>query len=163
MRRVFSHAFGPLLLGAMGVGLWQREAIELELARVHVPLDGATVLSMGLLLLLFLAEQLVPARPEWNKGFFVRGPGLGRDLLYLVLIAQFSSAFIALSKLWVTHEVEGTGVGFDSGLAWPAEWPFAAKVALAFFVAEFFSYWWHRFAHRVPLLWQFHSTHHVIT
>ena len=30
----------------------------------------------------------------------------------------------------------------------------------AFFILDFWTYWWHRLTHRVPFLWRFHQIHH---
>lgn len=42
-----------------------------------------------------------------------------------------------------------------------AELPLAARVALAFVVAETGFYWGHRLSHEIPWLWRFHALHHT--
>ena len=37
------------------------------------------------------------------------------------------------------------------------------EVIASIVILDMFDYWWHRFNHRVPLLWRFHKVHHVDT
>lgn len=163
MRALFRHLFIPVLLAAALTSLVFREELDVRLQLLGVRLDGASCVLLTLIWVVWLAEQLVPARADWNAKFFSKEPGLGRDLLYLLVVTQFSALFITLLMNPVKDTLKGVGFGFDVVHLWPSGAPFAAKVALAFFFVEFASYWLHRAAHRVPLLWQFHSTHHVIT
>jgi sterol desaturase/sphingolipid hydroxylase (fatty acid hydroxylase superfamily) len=163
MQRAFHFLFVPLLLTACVTAWAFRAEGQAALTARAVRLDFASCVLLSLIALIWLAEQLFPARREWNVGLFANEPGLGRDLLYLFFITQFSALFITLTSTPLKAALTEHGFGFDTPHLWPTAAPFAAKVALAFFVVEFFSYWLHRAAHRVPLLWQFHSTHHVIT
>lgn len=111
----------------------------------------------------WLAEQLYPRVAGWNARPFSAGSGgraqLARDLFYLLAVTR-ATAFL----------VEATDPVLDGASAfaglpsvWPAQSPFALRAALAFVGIEFFAYWLHRAAHHSRVLWQFHSTHHVIT
>lgn len=122
-----------------------------------VVLDYASCVLLSLILFIFLVERIWPANPASNGHLFSVEPGgLRRDLVFLFFIAQLSALLIVFASKWMAPLITGQGL-------WPTSAPFALKVALAFFAIEFFSYWFHRAAHRIPLLWQFHSTHHVIT
>jgi ornithine lipid hydroxylase len=112
------------------------------------------------MLIVWMAEQLYPANPDWNARLFTDGTRgwkrLGHDLVYLFGVAQLSALLVGRLDPLLQSAVGQVGL-------WPAQAPFAARAALAFFAAEFFAYWVHRAAHRFRPLWQFHSTHHVIT
>jgi len=116
------------------------------------------------LLVVWLVEQLYPARPEWTVRPFssgMRGLGqLGRDLVYLIIGTRLTAFLIGRVEPYVNPAIDGLKLGLVS--LWPTGAPFPAKVALAFLAIEFSSYWVHRAAHRFKPLWQFHSTHHVI-
>lgn len=163
MRALFRHGFVPAVLAGALASLVFREELEVLLRARGVRLDGASCVLLGLIALVWVAEQLFPARRDWNVGLLARGPGLGRDLLYLFVVTQFSALAIALSLNPLKDALKASGYGLDLPHLWPTGAPFVAKAGLAFFLVEFASYWLHRAAHRVPLLWQFHSTHHVIT
>lgn len=42
-----------------------------------------------------------------------------------------------------------------------SEWPSWVQIAVAFLLADFFSYWIHRAYHYFPALWAFHVVHHT--
>lgn len=147
---LFRHAFVPglLLLWALA---W--------MLRAHIPFGFLTPVLLGSLLLIAVAEQLYPANSAWNYRLRTGGAHawrqLGRDLFYLSAIAQVSVLVVArvapLLARWVPAH------------AWLASWSLPLRVAVVFLAVELASYWLHRAAHAVPLLWRFHSTHHVIT
>lgn len=163
MPRVFHFLFVPVVLSAAVLTFVFRAEAQAELTARGVRLDFASCVLLSLITIIWLAEQIFPARREWNVGLLAPEPGLGRDLLYLFFITQFSTVLITLTSNVLKPRLAEHGFGFDTPRFWPTAAPFAAKVLLAFFAVEFFSYWLHRAAHRFPLLWQFHSTHHVIT
>ncbi len=109
---------------------------------------------VGLLLVVVVPfERLFPR----HKQRFLR-PGLGTDLAYALLmgLAKGAGAVVAIpiavaSLMWVP------------GLALRplvAMLPNPARVALGFLLFDALTYWVHRWAHRVPMLWRFHSIHH---
>lgn len=155
------HLLVPAVL-VLCVTSWILRTEGQQLLTTHaVRLDYASCVLLSLIFSLFLLERLYPARAAWNGHLFsVEGGGLRRDLVYLFVITQFSALLINVAAT----RLKTLGLGFDRPSAfWPGHAPFAVKVVLAFFLVELFSYWLHRAAHRFPLLWQFHSTHHVIT
>jgi sterol desaturase/sphingolipid hydroxylase (fatty acid hydroxylase superfamily) len=148
---IFSHAFVPGLLALWALA-W--------LLRARVPFNFLTPVLLGSLLVIGVAERLYPANAAWNyrllSGDAHGWRQLGRDLLYLFAIAQVSVLVVAqvsplLARLLPAH------------LSPLGSWPLPLRVAVAFLSVELASYWLHRAAHAIPLLWRFHSTHHVIT
>ena len=125
----------------------------------HAPLELVLLL---VILALGVAERFYPANDGWKYQFgtVLGWAGFFRDVFYLLIITQLTALLIAAAAYGL-RKLDG---GFDLGIRlWPLGAPLAVRVVLAFFLVELFSYWFHRACHRVPLLWQFHSTHHVIT
>lgn len=163
--RLIHHLFVPGVL-ALSIASWVFRAEGQQVLTEHVVrLDYASCVLLTLIACVWVTERLYPARADWNGHLFSVEPGgLRRDLVYLFFITQFSAVLIALASTRMKALLAGFSRGFDAPDAlWPTQAPLGLKVLLAFFVVEFFSYWLHRAAHRFPLLWQFHSTHHVIT
>jgi sterol desaturase/sphingolipid hydroxylase (fatty acid hydroxylase superfamily) len=164
---VFKHAFVPAILGVSLASWTFRRESEPLLKTLGLPFDQVTAVLLVTLLAIALAEWAYPSRAEWGyrliSGGGARGwSGFLRDLLYLLVIAQVSAALIGLTSWWLKSMLASYGLDGWPKL-WPSEAPFAVRALLAFFAAELFSYWLHRAAHHVPLLWQFHSTHHTLS
>ena len=158
------YGFVPVILCAAISSIVFRAEGQQWLTSQNVRVDYASCVLLSLIFFIWLSERIWPAQPASNGHLFSPEPGgLRRDLVFLFFITQFSALLIALVSNWLKPALAAFGLGFDTPRLWPVAAPFLFKVALAFFVVEFFSYWLHRAAHRVPLLWQFHSTHHVIT
>ncbi len=152
---MFRHLFVPALLVAVTVAWWQRAALQ---AATHV--DPSLLVFIVTLIIIFIAEQVFPARREWNYGVGADGvratQRFARDFIYVMvvtLLTVFAIRFIATP-------IEALTRGFA---LWPTSAPAPLRIALAFFAMELGNYGFHRLAHRVPLLWRFHATHHVIT
>ncbi len=161
---MIKYAFVPVVVSSAIGSIVFREEGQRALAAWGVRIDYASCVLLSLIFFIWLIERLFPADAASNGHLFSPEPGgLRRDLVFLFFITQFSALSIALASKWLTPVLTGQGFGFDVVHLWPREAPFGLKVALAFFVVEFFSYWFHRAAHRIPVLWQFHSTHHLIT
>lgn len=159
------YGFVPVVLLAAVASIVSREEGQRLLTAHAVRLDYASCVLLSLILFIFFVERVWPARAASNGHLFSReAGGLRRDLVYLFFITQVSALLIRFASGWLEPALAAHGFGFGllHGL-WPHQAPFAVRVALAFFLVEFFSYWLHRAAHRFPLLWQFHSTHHMIT
>lgn len=152
---VSRHLFVPALIIGSVIAWWQREALQ----RVtHV--EPSLFVFVAVLLIIFIVEQLFPARREWNYGFGTDGVRamhrFSRDFVYVMFVTLLTVAaihFIARPLEALTHDFA----------IWPTGAPAPLRVALAFLVMELGNYGFHRLAHRVPLLWRFHATHHVIT
>ena len=83
-------------------------------------------------------------------------------------------------RLWINFAVSGLAIATGASVVKPvalaaASWssegsyglmhlvrlPFAAEFIFAFLLMDLTFYYWHRLNHTVPLLWRFHSVHHV--
>jgi len=160
--------FVPALL-AISVVSWMHHAqAEAYLRRARWGIDFTTAALLASIALIWLAEQLYPAHPEWNYNVAqdpARGlDRLGRDLFYLTLVTLLNGLITGALAARLAGWAHGLGRGFDAARAlWPSSWPFAVRVLLVFAIVELFSYGYHRAAHRFEILWGFHSTHHVLT
>lgn len=173
MRRghaVFRQLFFPTMI-ALSVTSWAfHEAGARALSEWRLPLDFATAVLLSSIVIIWCAEQLYPMHSDWNYRL-LQAPTtraaegwhrLARDLLYLFVIATVGSVLITWLGKQIESGLKSHGFGFGIARLWPAEAPFALRVVLAFLLVELFSYWFHRLAHRAPLFWRFHQTHHVV-
>ena len=110
---------------------------------------------LGVLALMFAVETVFPARP-WTAprmrrlGFHSLVAAVN-TLLYRLLLAA------PLLALAAAVHARGWGLAGALGLSGPTE--LAASVV----VLDLLNYWWHRWNHRVGLLWRFHRAHHYDT
>ncbi|MDQ3267026.1 MAG: sterol desaturase family protein [Myxococcota bacterium] len=158
---VFRQLFVPVFLLLL-LAPWVGITGTLQLGGKATQTTMLTVVALAMLGT-WLAEQLYPRVPGWNARPLSAGPGgraqLARDLFYLLAVTR-ATAFLVEAADPVLGAASASA-GLPS--LWPSQAPFAVRAALAFVVIEFFAYWLHRAAHHSRVLWQFHSTHHVIT
>lgn len=165
-QRLFRHLFAPAFLLLSLWPWWRAEAAgPLTPTAVAARTSLAIVAAM---LFTWIAEQLYPRERRWNVRLFSDGlegwERLGRDLLYLVGGTQLTALLLGWVDPYVHAAVHRLALALGGALPlWPSRAPFAVRVALAFFGVELLSYVVHRAAHRSRILWQVHSTHHVIT
>jgi sterol desaturase/sphingolipid hydroxylase (fatty acid hydroxylase superfamily) len=110
------------------------------------------IINLGLLALVFVPlERIFPARrgqpalrPEWriDLAFF-----LGGYLLFAGLtLAALQAVHLALPDMSIT--------------TWSAGLPLWSRAALALFLGDLLTYWFHRACHTYEFLWRFHAVHH---
>ncbi len=107
------------------------------------------------LLLLLTAETIRPARP-WKT---LRS----KRIIFHASLSAFNTVLlrfpayiplIALLNYTNTHRI---------GLTHTLKLSPAANIIATVILFDMFDYWWHRFNHRIPILWRFHKVHHVDT
>ena len=107
-----------------------------------------------LLLVVFVPlERLSALHPQkiFRRGFatdlaYYFLSGLAPKLLLIVPVAALA---------WLLHFVVPQAL-----LARVAALPLSIRFAASIVVADFGSYWGHRWSHEIPLLWRFHAIHH---
>lgn len=168
-RTAFRHGFVPFLLAFFALSWAYQVEGTRGMQATGLPLDYATFVFLLTVVMLWLGEWVFPLEARWQYALGESGPkgllGWGellRDLGYLLVVAQVSAALARLVTTQLEPWLKAQGFGFGLPHAWPTHAPFFARVLLAFLVVEFFNYWMHRAAHRVPLLWRFHATHHAV-
>ena len=99
---------------------------------------------------LFVGERLYPA-DERGRAAGSRWERLGRNLTFWAVNIGVSLAVVLPVTTWAANHA-----------FWrPYWWTGLAGLALDILALDFFLYWWHRANHEIPLLWRFHSVHHL--
>ncbi len=121
---------------------------------VHLGLDWL-LLDLFLMAVIFIPIEMVfPKRPDQSK-FHVEWR---TDLVYFVVSHLLIQFFGAITKQPATLFFGWMGLsGFHTYIQ---SLPFLIELFIAFFVADLFQYWTHRFFHSHAFLWRFHSIHH---
>jgi sterol desaturase/sphingolipid hydroxylase (fatty acid hydroxylase superfamily) len=118
---------------------------------IQVLLAWKSIAVLAWLGLLFAAERLLPAAPL--------PPAVARPWLRLAGNGMLWAINAGLSVLAV---VPLTAWASDVAPQWrPSWWSGGWGLALDLLILDGLIYWWHRANHRVPLLWRFHSVHHL--
>lgn len=121
---------------------------------VHLGLDWL-LLDLFLMALLFVPVEIVFPKRKEQKTFH----GEWRtDLIYFIvshLLVQFFGVITQQpAKLFFGW------MGLDEIQNFIQNLPLLIQLFLAFFIADLFQYWTHRFFHTHTFLWRFHSIHH---
>jgi len=106
--------------------------------------------------IIILMERIQPYIKHWNKS----QSDIVLDFTHLFL-SQMGTA--ALVQAIFTGLLIKASAWLSSALhteLWPLHWPVFLQFVLALIIAEFGTYWMHRFFHENPLLWRIHVTHH---
>ncbi len=151
MRSVLPSILFPLTLTvALVAAYW------LNQGRGLAPETAAILVTVGAGAWVWLWEFLLPYRQHWNRN----DDDLGTDILHFLVIGALSRIIKPLYLLLLFPVVGflNTHVGADN--LWPHDWPLLLQLALVLVLCEFGRYWFHRFSHQVPLLWNFHAVHH---
>jgi sterol desaturase/sphingolipid hydroxylase (fatty acid hydroxylase superfamily) len=109
---------------------------------------------IGLIFVFFTLEQILNTQFKYNK----RPQHLINNILFQVvfLIGNFFWATVTVFSIeWLNnHQV---------GLFYMIDLPVWVKLIAGVAMIDLVSYWFHRMAHRVPLVWRFHRVHHSDT
>ena len=102
---------------------------------------------------LYIVERLRPLRARREPGPARSGRNLAIGLL--------AGATTAASEWPVVAPVQRLAERHRIGVLHWLPLPRAARMVLGFLLLDYTLYLWHRFNHRVPLLWRFHAVHHI--
>ena len=75
------------------------------------------------------------------------------------IIAIFMGSLLGFMVVTSFDLISENNVGLFNWLAIP----FGFKILAGLFLIDFADYWFHRFDHKIPLLWRFHRVHHSDT
>jgi sterol desaturase/sphingolipid hydroxylase (fatty acid hydroxylase superfamily) len=109
---------------------------------------------IGLIVVFFTLEQVVSTQFKYSK----RSQHLFNNFLFFI-------AFFIGNIVWVTvlvFSIERLNKN-EIGLFYLVELPLWLKLILGVAMIDLVTYWFHRMAHRVPLVWRFHRVHHSDT
>ncbi len=113
-------------------------------------------IALAVLFTLLMWESLAPF-----FGFFLRKTkrrlvhGLTNIVMAVINTLLIVALFLA-AWTWASSLAGDNGWGLLNWIDGPI-W-FSALIAILLF--DLFTYWFHRFSHRVPFLWRFHRVHH---
>jgi sterol desaturase/sphingolipid hydroxylase (fatty acid hydroxylase superfamily) len=109
---------------------------------------------IGMMVLFYSLEQLLNTQFKFKKR--------PQHLLHNI---SFQVVFYLINLLWATvtvFSIEWMNKQ-EIGLFYMFDLPLWAKLVLGVMIFDFVSYWFHRIAHRTPVLWRFHRVHHSDT
>jgi len=109
---------------------------------------------IGLMVVFYLLEQIFDNQVKYNK----RPQHLAHNLLFQVVFFIgniFWATVTVFSIEWMNQN--------SVGLLYLFQLPVWLKLILGVILFDFVTYWFHRIAHKVPLLWRFHRVHHSDT
>ncbi|CAH0281083.1 hypothetical protein SRABI118_03780 [Massilia sp. Bi118] len=120
----------------------------------------AAVLAMRLCAWLALLSAIFVPLEHWCgiHGQGARPGEVRRDLAYYFLSSLAPGILLAAPTALLA--IAGRHMMPEAWLAAMRGLPGAARMGLAFLVAETGFYWGHRLSHMLPWLWRFHSLHH---
>ena len=109
---------------------------------------------IGMIVLFYSLEQILNTQFKFNK----RPQHLFHNILFqaVFFLANLLYATVTVFSIeWLNnHQV---------GLLYLVTIPLWLKLVLGVMLFDFVSYWFHRIAHRTPVLWRFHRVHHSDT
>lgn len=150
-RRILLYALYPLLLFVpiFGAIYWLGQVGEAQYPLI------ITVVSLGMAVLLFALEYVIPEHKEWHPS----GKVMFHDLLHMVITSVvptelFKAVLLSLA-VWAAPHI--SIAGFQ---AWPSHWPLVLQMLLAIHLGDMGYYILHRALHEVPKIWPFHAVHH---
>lgn len=105
--------------------------------------------------ILIALERLLPFEPAWNAN-----DGQIRNDLILSVSSVVLNSLATVVCLWVIVWAIKTFQPLVSLNVWPLHWPLLAQLVPGILLWDLGNHLSHRWAHKVPLLWRFHSVHH---
>jgi sterol desaturase/sphingolipid hydroxylase (fatty acid hydroxylase superfamily) len=118
--------------------------------------ESTSLIAPAVLVILWLAETLVPFYAEFPGGIRERLRHDARNLAFGLINAALGALLFAGLFLMAERWTDARGFGLLRWLPWPP-W---AETLLAFVLLDLWMYLWHRANHAMPFLWRFHRMHH---
>lgn len=150
MQAILSRTLFPVaVFGSFLIFLYTRHVGgNIELAML---LSGVSVVILSTLL-----ERLTPFRQEWNAP---QGD-LATDLLSTGVLVGLTEPLLKAAAPVALVALYGLTQTVGGWRLFPTALPFLVQVLLAMLIAEFGSYWSHRWHHGNRRLWWLHALHH---
>ncbi|MFV1995342.1 MAG: sterol desaturase family protein [Verrucomicrobiales bacterium] len=118
--------------------------------------DSKSAVAILSLLLLLAWESLAPYFLFFRRRLKERAQHAFRNFVLILLNAMLISVLFIASWRMASDFASGRHLGLLNLLEFPG-W---VEALLAVLLFDFWTYWWHRFNHRIPFLWRFHRVHH---
>jgi sterol desaturase/sphingolipid hydroxylase (fatty acid hydroxylase superfamily) len=158
VKNIFEFAFCPFVIFGSLAATWYARKQDIDW------MQTLFFSSFAPILFITVFEWVAPYRKDWNYPFAKDRRGalkeLGKDLLYMGFITRIHSWSLPwiLPRLAPFAKIVGKKLAVY-GLV--SAWHPWVRVTVILLVSELFWYWGHRLQHTLPVLWRFHSTHHV--
>ena len=115
----------------------------------------------GLSLAIWIVEITLPWRRQQHM--FRRDFWLDATYVAINMVVFPAAGFVAAgAAVWSLVAPALDSSGLADGLLPVKEWPVWIQLAAMFVAIDFVQWNIHRLLHRVPLLWEFHKTHHSV-
>ena len=114
----------------------------------------ANYIIVGLLVILYTMEQLLNRPFRFSK----RPQHLLNNILFQ-LVFMVANYFFAIFQVYCIQWFNDNQIG----LLHLVQLPFWFKLIVGVALFDMTSYWFHRMAHKAPLLWRLHRVHHSDT
>ncbi len=125
----------------------------MEKLKMLLDING-NYITIALLVVFYSMEQVLSTPFNFNK----RPQHLFHNALFYVVVFianYFFAIFQVFSINWFNeHEI---------GLLYLVQTPFLVKLLIGVALFDMTTYWFHRMAHKIPLLWRLHRVHHSDT
>ncbi len=112
------------------------------------------IIVVGLIVIFYLAENIFATQFKFNR--------MPQHLLQNVLMMATIYLGSLVTAVLVVKAVDWLNAN-KVGLFHYLDLPVWLKLVLGVMAFDFVNYWFHRTAHRVPVLWRFHRVHHSDT
>ena len=114
----------------------------------------ANYIIIGLLVILYTMEQI------FNRPFrFSKRPQHLLNNIFFQLVFLIANYFFATFQVFCIQWLNDNHIG----LLHLVQLPLWAKLIIGVCLFDMTSYWFHRMAHKIPLLWRLHRVHHSDT
>ena len=139
---------------AVVTGGFQVSPAVVNESKWYIGLDWL-LLDLFLMAIIFVPIEMVFPKRKEQKAFHEEWR---TDLVYFTvshLLVQFFGIITQKPAKFFFR-----WMGLSEIHAWVQNLPFVIELFFAFFIADLFQYWTHRFFHNHHYLWRFHSIHH---
>ncbi len=106
---------------------------------------------IAMVALFYILEQMLNTPFKFKR----RSLHLFHNVLFQIL-ASVVSIFFAIFQVWCIQWISDHQIGLLNQV----EIPFVAKLIIGVACFDFVTYWFHRLAHKLPLVWRIHRVHH---
>lgn len=117
---------------------------------------GITTISLKVLI--YLLEQVIPRRSEWN----ISDKKELQDILHTILGTLFGASLGKLTNDVVFTWLHKVIFKRNNITVWSEKMPFLLQLVLVFLIADLGRYIQHRAMHQSAYLWKFHVLHHDV-
>lgn len=153
IRNIITYTIYPGLLGFCILGgAW-------ALQHGYSPQVVVVCFTAFAVVMFILSEKLNPNFSEWSISQHDEVTDAIHNIVSMIIIPKVMELLMHVTLLTVSIKI----AEWAGSSLWPTTWPLLLQACLGIVIGDFGSYWIHRLAHEMPLLWRLHATHHSPT